>query len=262
MFNDHFYHATVRKAVAVFGTLFNNIEVIRKDGSGGLINQIKVPLAYGPKEKYLARSDQSGSEAVAIKMPRMSFEIVGLDQDLTQQLAKRNVVKETFPGDDPTRVKTIRHNTAYNINMSLSILAKTQDDGLQILEQIIPYFNPEYTVSIRPVEGFEMSQDVPIILQSVSLAHEYEGNFGDAAVLIYTLEFSMKMNFYGPSGKQGVIREINIDFSDQKGTNDVLEEMDFTIVPDDANRDDDYSVTVVISNGLPGPPEQAPYSED
>jgi hypothetical protein len=244
MFGDHFYHATVRKAVAVFGTLFNDLEVIRKDGSGGLINQVKVPLAYGPKEKYLARSDQSGSEAVAIKMPRMSFEITGLEQDLTQQLAKRNVVKET--GADLLRVKTIRHNTAYNINMSLSILSKTQDDGLQILEQIIPYFQPEYTVSIRPIEGFELSQDVPIILQSVSLAHEYEGNVGDASVLIYTLEFSMKMNFYGPTGKQGIIREINIDFSNHKGTGDVLEEMDFTIVPDDANRDDDYSVTVVI----------------
>ena len=246
MFGGHFYHATMRKSVAVFGTLFNNMSVIRKDGSGGILNTVKVPLAYGPKQKFLARLDQeAGFDApLAIKLPRMAFEITSLELDTTQKVGKLNKIVENH-GSDITKKKTIKHYTSYDIGMSLYIMTKNQDDGLQIVEQILPYFQPEYTVSITPVDGFTHKQDVPIVLNSVSIDDSYEGDFTERRVLIYQLDFVMKMKFYGPTGDVGIIREVNIDF-EKFGTNNVMEEMDFTVGNTDTA--DDYTVTTTIDN--------------
>lgn len=246
MFGDHFYHSTMRKSVAVFGTLFNNISVIRKGSAGEVLNQIKVPLAYGPKQKFLSRlENETGRDAsVAIKLPRMAFEITGVELDSSQKLNKMAVISETH-AEDSTKKKTIKHMVAYNINMQLNVLAKNQDEGLQIIEQILPYFQPEYTVSIKPIDGFEHKQDVPIILTGVSISDEYEGEFASRRVLVYTLDFTMKMKFYGPTQDQGVIREINLDFINMND-NALLEEMDITINPSNAGPDDDYDVDVTI----------------
>ena len=248
MFGNHFYHATMRKAVAVFGTLFNDISVIRQDGKGNVLNQIKVPLAYGPKQKFLSRLDQNTNNeaSMAIKLPRMAFEIVSLDIDSAQKLGKRNVISENH-ATDSTKKKTLKQQVAYNINMSLHILAKNQDDGLQIVEQILPYFQPEYTISITPVDGFEYKQDVPIVLTGVTINDDYEGDFQTRRVLAYQLDFAMKMKFFGPTSNQGIIREVNFDFnSDPSGAN-ILENMDFTITPADADEDDNYTVNVSIT---------------
>lgn len=248
MFGSHFYHSTMRKAVAVFGTLFNNINVIRTKSDGTVLNQIKVPLAYGPKEKFLARLDQNtGVDAnMAIKLPRMAFEITSLELDSTQKLAKRNVIVESH-ASDVTKKKTIKHQVAYNINVSLYAIAKSQDDGLQIVEQILPYFQPEYTLTISPITGFAYKQDVPIILTGVTINDDYEGDFITRRALIYQLDFTMKMKFFGPTSNQGVIREVNIDFNNDAGGSEILENMDFTITPSTADEDDNYSVTTTIS---------------
>ena len=213
MFGLHFYHATMRKSVAVFGTLFNDISVVRKKSDGSIVNQVRVPLAYGPKQKFLARLDQeTGFDApMGIKLPRMAFEITGLELDVVQKGQKRNKIIENH-GSDVTKKKTLQNYTAYNISMQLNILAKNQDDGLQIMEQILPYFQPEYTLTIRPVDGFDLKQDVPVILTGVNIDDQYEGSFEERRVLIYTLDFTMKMKFYGPTVNQGVIREVNLDF--------------------------------------------------
>ena len=246
MFGGHFYHATMRKSVAVFGTLFNNMNVIRKDGSGGILNQIKVPLAYGPKQKFLARLDQeAGFEApLAIKLPRMAFEITSLEIDDTQKLQKRNKIVETH-ASDITKRKTISHYTSYNIGMSLYILTKNQDDGLQIVEQILPYFQPDYTVTIKPVDNFDLKQDVPIVLDSVSIDDQYEGEFTERRVLTYQLDFTMKMKFYGPTADVGLIREINVDI-EKFGTTNIMEEIDFTVGATDTA--ENFTVTKTIDN--------------
>ena len=248
MFGGHFYHATTRKAVAIFGTLFNNLKVIRKDGSGNVLNQIKVPLAYGPKQKFLARIDAiTGSDAsMAIKLPRVAFEITTLALDSTQKLQKRNQVIENH-ATNANKKKTLNHIVAYDIGISLYILAKNQDDGLQIMEQILPYFQPEYTVTITPVEGFQYKQDVPIVLQSVSIQDDYEGDFITRRALIYQLDFNMKMKYFGPTTDQGVIKEINIDFNEDVGGANILEDMDITISPANAEEDDNYTVNVSIT---------------
>ena len=248
MFGDHFYHATMRKSVAVFGTLFNNIKVIRKASGGGVLNQVKVPLAYGPKQKFLARLDQeTGIDApLAIKLPRMAFEITSLSLDNTSKLTRRNAISETH-GSDVTKKKTIKHYTSYDIGMSLYAMVKNQDDGLQIVEQILPYFQPEYSVSIKPVDGFDHKQDVQIILGAVNIDDQYEGDFTERRVLIYQLDFIMKMKFYGPTQDVNIIREVNLDFHDTVNTNQTFEQMDFTVgATDDA---DDYTVTKTITEG-------------
>jgi hypothetical protein len=139
MFGNHFYHATMRKSVAVFGTLFNNLSIVRKGGSNSVSSIVKVPLAYGPKQKFLARLDQETGfdQSVALKLPRMAFEITTLALDTTQKLNKLNNISEIH-GSDATKRKTIKQFTSYDIGISLYIMAKNQDDGLQIMEQIFP----------------------------------------------------------------------------------------------------------------------------
>jgi len=249
MFGSHFYHATVRKSVAVFGTMFNNIRVARKKGDGSLINQIKVPLAYGPKQKFLSRLDtETGQDAsIAIKLPRMSFEITGIELDTSKKLSKRAQIIEPGTTGTTTQRNSIKQFAPYDINMQLNIMAKNQDDGLQILEQILPYFQPEYTVSIKPVDDFtSFKQDVPIILNSVSFDDQYEGDYNSRRVLIYTLDFTMKMSFYGPATTSKVIREVNIDFSQSAGSTNNISEMDISIGNDDT--ESSFTVTTSIDN--------------
>ena len=231
MFGGHFYHATIRKSVAVFGTLFNNITVIRKDGSGGILNQIKVPLAYGPKQKFLARmTEDLNDQSMALKLPRMGFEITSLDLDLNQKQNKRNKITNT--SSDTTKRDKIDFQVPYNIGMDLTIMAKNQDDGLQIMEQIIPFFQPDYTVTIKPIDGWStFKQDVPVVLNGVAINDDYEADLMTRRVLTYTLSFTMKMSFYSTKGSQAVIKEIDVDFMDKNNTSALLEGMKIKVNP-------------------------------
>jgi hypothetical protein len=250
MFGGHFYHATMRKSVAVFGTLFNNISVIRKAADGGVLNQVKVPLSYGPKAKFLSRLDQEHgrNQPVALKLPRMGFEITSLSVDSTQKLAKYNKIVESNASDS-TKKKVIKQYTSYDIGISLYVMAKNQDDGLQVVEQILPYFTPDYTVSIRPVDTFDYKQDVPIILNSVDISDEYEGDYTTRRVLVYQLDFTMKMKFYGPTNDNAnIIRSVFVDL-EKFGTNDNterFEEIDFTVGSSDTA--ESFTVTTTIDN--------------
>ena len=231
MFGSHFYHATIRKSVAVFGTLFNNISVIRKDGSGGILNQVKVPLAYGPKQKFLARMNENLSDSsMALKLPRMAFEITSIDIDLNQKQNKRN--KITNIGTNSLTRDKIDHQVPYNIGMELTIMANSQDDGLQVMEQILPYFQPDYTVSIKPIDGWtDFKQDVPVVLNSVAINDDYEADFLTRRVLTYTLGFTMKMTFYSSKGTQNVIKEIDIDYTDLDNRTVILADQNIQVDP-------------------------------
>lgn len=251
MFGDPYYHATMRKSVAIFGTLFNNLQVVRRNSAGNVINTLKVPLAYGPKQKFLARLDQeSGFDAsMAIKLPRMAFDITSLALDPAQRLVKRAAISEVNTSDG-NKKKLIKHYTTYDIGMSLYILAKNQDDGLQIMEQILPYFQPEYTVTIKPIDGWTtLKQDVPLVLTAVQINDEYESDFTQRRVLTYQLDFTMKMKFYGPATNTGIIREINLDFYGDSSMNNLLEEMDIRVTQTAADADDNYTVTTVVDGG-------------
>lgn len=197
MFNDsHFYHGHIRRIVAVFGTLFNNISVVKFDSDGHAVSTIKVPLAYGPRQKFLARlSGQQNLQdpKLAIRLPRMSFEITSLSYDTTTRHQK-GLTRPIFTSDGK---KQVLYPTTYRLGMQLAILSKNSDDGLQILEQILPYFQPTYTVTIREIDN-NFKTDLPFTLTSVSTSDDYESDFLTRRSIIHTLDFETEVRFYGP----------------------------------------------------------------
>ncbi len=247
MFGQYFYHSHLRKAVAVFGTLFNNINVQRKDTSGSSVNNVKVPLSYGPKQKFLARLFEEpdlNAPEVAIRLPRMSFELTSLQYDTSVKLNKMN----TLVKPNPFGQSTIRNPVPYILTFELSIYAKNQDDALQIVEQILPYFNPEYTVTIKEIPSLNISRDIPILLQSVGYTDDYEGDFSSRRVLIYTLDFSMKVFFYGPiNPDQGVIKDVTVNTRDLDG-NDLLQSVRTVVNPLGAQKDGTYTIDETITD--------------
>jgi hypothetical protein len=210
MLSDHFYHASIRRTIAAFGTIFNDIKIMRKGSDGEVKNIMRVPLAYGPKQKFLARLESQASltdPKVAIKLPRMSFEITSLAYDAASKLPKMNQIVR---GSGITRDAIYTH-APYNMGITLSIMAKNQDDALQVIEQIIPYFQPEYTITINEVPELGIKSDVPITLSSVGLAEDYEGDFLSRRAIVYTLDFELKVKFYGPVQKRGIIAKTEVD---------------------------------------------------
>jgi hypothetical protein len=214
MFRDHFYHAILRKSVAVFGTLFNELAVVRRNNDGIVKDYTKVPLSYGPKQKFLARLDQQlnlDDPKVALKLPRMSFEITNLSYDATTKVSALNRITTTSSENERSSVGQI---TPYTVDMQLNIIAKNQDDALQLLEQIVPYFQPTYTLSVKFIDDLDESFDVPINLNSITLQDDYEGDMTTRRSIIYTLDFSMKIKFFGPKSTIGTINTVAIDIND------------------------------------------------
>jgi len=213
MFGGHFYHSKTKKAVALFGRLFNNIYVVRQNSAGAAISQLRVPLAYAPKQKYLERirenPDLVNDTQVAIKLPRMSFEIVSLTYDAQRQLAKvGNFTTNSSTGEVNKRQKFF-NPVPYSINFQLNAYAKSQDDALQIVEQILPTFNPQYALTIKPfaTEYPDFKEDVQIIIQGVSFSDDFEGAMEQRRTIIYSLDFEMKISYHGPIADTGIIRD-------------------------------------------------------
>jgi hypothetical protein len=247
MFGPHFYHSHIRKTVTIFGTLFNNISVQRKDANGVVANNIKVPLSYGPKQKFLTRLFEEPdltSPEVAIRLPRMSFELTGMQYDTTVKLNKMNTVTK------PTQLgqTAIRNPVPYIMNFQLNVYAKNQDDALQIVEQIIPYFNPEYVVTIKELNDLDIKRDIPFTLQSVTYTDDYEGDFTSRRVLIYTLDFTTKTFFYGPVNKDvGVIKDVEVNSRDFDNGG-MMNKVQTTISPLGARKDGEYIITETITD--------------
>lgn len=213
MFGQQYYHGSIRKYIIAFGNLMNDIVVARLNTAGERVQSIAVPLAYGPKEKFLVRLNQDPNfeQAVAITLPRMGFEITSMVYAPTRKLSStlKNV---TLKSDDDDRMKTQYVPVPYDINLLLSIFVSNADDGAQILEQILPYFRPEFTTNIRLIPEMNVVVDTPVVLQDVSIEDTYEGDFDTRRALIYNLNFSMKAYIYGPVSNQGVIKRSVTNF--------------------------------------------------
>ena len=255
MFGTYFYHKRVRSAVSVFGSLFNNLYVLRKNSAGQTISQVKVPLSYAPKRNFVARlkSMNNGEEAerrVAIKLPRMSFEITSIAYDETRQLNKMNTLNKVVSGSTTTRQKIFSH-TPYNINFDLNVYAKSQDDALQIVEQVFPFFTPQYTVTVKPFSNItDLTEDVPITLTSTNFSDDFEGAIEQRRTIVYTLSFEMKINFYGPLNTSKVIREVsnNIFIIDSASGGDYIKTQNITPTPSGVSADSDYGFNEVDSD--------------
>ena len=221
MLGSYFYHKIIRKTVTTFGTLFNNIQLNTFDEQGNFVKQEKVPLAYGPAQKFLARLQQAPDidRKFTITVPRMSFEMTGISYDGSRKVPPtqfNRALSDTTGSANRKRYMPV----PYNVEFELTIIAKTQDDGLQIVEQILPFFQPQFTVTVNLIPEMEESRDIPIILNNVDYNDDYEGDYTTRRYITWTLRFTAKTYLYGPVTAGNIIKKSisNINVGD-KATN-------------------------------------------
>ena len=255
MFGQHFYHKQIRNAVIAFGTIFNNINIRRLDSSGNPLQAIRVPLSYAPKEKFIARLDQqsdlTGTDSkVALTLPRMSFDITGYAYDPTRKLNKNqkiSVAKNT--SGDNKRVNTQFSPVPYDVSFYLNIYTATSDDGLQIIEQILPYFQPDYTVTMIMDRSYmDTKRDIPFILESVDYEDSYTGALTDRRRIIYTIKFTAKIYLYGPITTSAIIRNAEADMYSNTSDANPSRSQRVTVTPNptSADKDDTYTYTTTL----------------
>ena len=209
MLDQRFYWGTTRKAIVAFGNMFNSITIDRKDAAGDSQETLRIPLSYAPKSKFLSRIQQQPSlddRPVQVVLPRMSFEMLSLSYDFNRKISP--LQQNRAINSTNTTLDAQYAPTPYNIQVSLYIYAKNQDDGLQIIEQIIPYFNPDYNLTMKTIPQMGIKNDLPILLEGISFEDTYDGDFSDRRSIIWTLNFTMKLNYYGPINRQGVIKKV------------------------------------------------------
>ena len=243
MLGTYFYHEIIRKTVIAFGTLFNDVHIRHQDAAGKDINEMKVPVSYGPRQKFLARIQQQPdlNKATQISLPRMSFEV----NNITYDPSRKTGVTQTFKVKDGKQVKKVFMPVPYNLGFELNILTKLQDDSLQILEQVLPFFQPGFTLSIDLVKSIGEKRDVPMVLDSINFTDDYEGNFETRRALIYTLNFTAKTFMFGPvaDSTDGLIRKVQLDYYTDTNTRTASREMRYTVA---AKAKKDYNEDSVI----------------
>lgn len=256
MYGAKFYNKTTRRLVAVFGTHFNDIRIDRRDSQDALVQTTLVPIAYGPAQKFLAKIRQDGTlSSPAMQLPRMSFEITGMQYSPerkllgTQRFSYKNAT-------DPTVLSSVLVPTPYDINFQLSIMTKYKEDGMKILEQILPYFKPSVTPSVKLLDNVDQYFDLPIVLNGVSSEDSYESSFEDYHTMVWTLDFTMKGYFFGPLSDRKVIKFANTSVHTTMDATKVSEFVNVypeivgaNTAPTDIEVDDDYIVVVEVENG-------------
>ena len=250
MLGQQFYHETIRKVIVSFGTMFNDIQLVRKDNSGVITQSMKVPLAYGPREKFLVRlrEDADLTKQVAITLPRIGFEIKNLAYDSGRKLNRVQQFKKV-KGSETKQLDAQYMPVPYNLELELYVMAKQSDDALQIVEQILPYFQPDYTLTINDMADMGIKRDVPIVLNSIGYEDSYEGDFTSRRALIYTLSFTAKFYLYGPVTSSKVIKTVQVDqYTDLEETAPKREQR-YTVTPNPstASADDDFGFNETTS---------------
>jgi len=208
MLGSHFYNQIVRKNIVAFGTLFNNITMKSTDPStGDVLEELKVPLAYGPKQKFIVRLEENASNRkVAITLPRLYFEMTSIDYDSTRKTSPIQKYK-TIINDNGGEVRVQYVPVPYNLSFQLGVMAKSQDDALQITEQILPYFQPSFSLTLNMIPDMDEKRDIAIVLNNVSYEDEWDDSFYERRYIIYTLDFTMKSYLYGPYNTSDVIKK-------------------------------------------------------
>jgi hypothetical protein len=231
MLGTYFYHEILRRTVVSFGTLFNDIHIRHRNSSDGEISDIRVPLAYGPIQKFLARIEQQPNlnKATQITLPRMSFEMNSIQYDSTRKAG----VTQTFKASDGTNLKKVFMPVPYNIGFELNILCKLNDDALQIVEQILPFFQPAFNLTVDLVDSIGEKRDISVVLDNISFQDDYEGDFSTRRALIYTLQFTAKTYMFGPIADttDGLIRKVQVDYYADTNRETAKRELRYTVTP-------------------------------
>jgi len=205
-----FYNSLFKKYVVIFGTLFNNINIERVGADGVTVEQtILVPIAYGPREKFLARivDNPDAIAQTSIKLPRIAFSLAGITYASDRKLTSLNKIASKNNLNGVNVYKKVYNPVPYDLNFKMEILSKTMEDGLRIIEQILPYFTPEWTISAALLSpDFDNITDIPLILNTVEIEDDYDDTFVNRKVLTFTLNFTMKAYFYGPITESRIIK--------------------------------------------------------
>ena len=218
--NAHYYHQLTKKAVILFGRLFDNITIIRKnDQTGKEVNRFLVPIIYAPKEKMVTRvfSDPELTRQLQALLPRMSFEISGLTYDASRK--QNSLLKAAKPITGGSTASSAYMGAPYDLNFQLNVYTRNIDDGTQIVEQILPFFNPDFTVSASMVPDLGFVKDIPVVLNNVTNSIEYEGNYDSVRYVYWTLNFTMKLHYYGPITTPKIIRTVYANIHNNENLN-------------------------------------------
>ena len=239
---EYFYNEILRRTIVAFGTLFNGITVKQTDST------IRVPLAYGPTQKFLARLEQAPdlNKSTAITLPRMSFEFTGLTYDPSRKVTTTQQYTVKDP-DNGSESKKTYMPVPYNMQFELAIMCKLNDDALQIVEQILPYFQPSYNLTVNLVSALNEKRDIPIVLENVTMQDDYEGDFSERRVLLYTLRFTAKTYLFGPTADatKDIIKKSTINYLTGTDTTNTRRELSYSVKPKALKDYTDDTVTVV-----------------
>ncbi len=254
MLGTTYYHQTIRKYVAVFGTLFNDINVVRRDASDVIKEQIKVPIAYSPRDRWIlrlrrARGVSGTDEAVAMSLPRMGFDLTGITYDGTRKL---NTMGQVYSANTAAGTSTLmkQYNPVpYNFDFSLYSMVSNAEDGAQIFEQIVPFFTPEFTVTVNLIPSMNIAPDVTMVLGGVQIEDNYQGDFSTTREIIWTLNFTMKGYVY-PDVKTGSVVKTVIVNLRMPGDSEVSEP-EYIILEDSTT----FSTNYLILNADAGSPD-------
>ena len=248
MLGQYYYHEILRKTIISFGTIFNDIKIRHRDGAGKESSEMRVPLAYGPMQKFLARLEQQAdlNRAVQITLPRMSFETTNIAYDAT----RKSGITQTFKATDGNKLRKVFMPVPYNVGFELNILVKLNDDALQIVEQILPYFPPSFNVTVDLVNVIGEKRDIPIVLDNISFQDDYEGDFATRRALIYTLNFTAKTYLFGPvsDSSEGLIKKVQVDYHASVDTENARRELRYSATPQALQDYDNDNTTVLRSN--------------
>jgi len=226
---EYFYNEILRRTIIGFGTLFNSIS-IKQDGS-----PVRVPLAYGPTQKFLARLNQSPdlNKATSLSLPRMSFEFTGLTYDPSRKVTTTQKIIIQNPDSDSPDEKKVFMPVPYNMAFELAIMCKLNDDALQIVEQILPYFQPSYNLTVNLVSSIKEKRDIPVVLENITMQDDYEGDFESRRVLLYTLRFTAKTYLFGPvqDASKDIITKSTVNYLTGTDTSNATRNLTYSVVP-------------------------------
>ncbi|WJZ47972.1 tail sheath stabilizer [Synechococcus phage DSL-LC03] len=234
MLGTYFYHEIIRRNIIAFGTLFNNIEIQHRDANGAQASMLKVPLAYAPIQKFLARIQQQPNDASKrnqLTVPRMSFELTGIQYDPT----RKSNITQTFKalGED-NKVRKVFMPVPYNLKMELYLMTKLNEDALQVVEQILPFFQPAFNVTIDLADSIGESRDTPVVLDGVTWTDNYDkNNFDSTRIIVHTFNFTMKTHLFGPiaDSSDGLIKKVQVDYYASVDRQNAKRQMRYTATP-------------------------------
>ena len=241
-----FYHSSIRKSIVAFGNLFNHILIDRKDANNNVVQTLKVPLSYAPRQKFLAiiaAQPVAEDRSYEVLLPRMAFEMLSINYDPSRRVS---LVQQSRSVNSTSNSLNAQYAPSpYNVQISLYIYTKNQDDGLQIIEQILPYFNPDFNLSINAIPELGIKTDLPILLNNITYDDQYEGDFSERRAIVWTLDFTLKLNFFGPINKQSIIKSVNVGLFNNADMTEKIENYNATISPSSTTKDNVTSNTIV-----------------